>query len=205
MSGPEEPRKRPRQSRSRVTVDAIVEAAARIFDAEGFEATTTNRVAEVAGVSVGTLYQYFPNKDALLTALHERHAAEVACELRATLARPCAPLREELADLSTRLVRLHARSPRLQRLLHVERPWLERGADDPAAAATLALARDFLARHEERITVGDPHAAALTLVRMVESMVHATVLEPDPLIDADACARAIAEAVEGYLVLPRDR
>ena len=68
-----ERRKRPEQLRSRETVERILAAAARIFADAGYSATTTNHVAEAAGVSIGSLYQYFPNKDALLAALEEQH------------------------------------------------------------------------------------------------------------------------------------
>ena len=68
-----EPRKRPRQRRSTETVARMLDAAARIYDERGYRATTTNNVAEEAGVSIGSLYQYFPNKDALLVALADRH------------------------------------------------------------------------------------------------------------------------------------
>ena len=63
------PRKVPKQSRAKATVDAIVTAAAQVLAGEGFVKTNTNRIARVAGVSIGSLYQYFPNKDALLAAL----------------------------------------------------------------------------------------------------------------------------------------
>jgi AcrR family transcriptional regulator len=66
------PRKAPRQSRSRLTVDAIVIAAQRILQTQSLDALNTNRVAEIAGVSVGSLYQYFPNKDALVVELIRR-------------------------------------------------------------------------------------------------------------------------------------
>ncbi|HEY8965511.1 MAG TPA: TetR/AcrR family transcriptional regulator [Candidatus Methylacidiphilales bacterium] len=69
------PRKQPRQERSQVTVDAIFEAAIQVLLAEGLERLTTIRVAERAGVSIGTLYQYYPNKQALLFAVLERHLA----------------------------------------------------------------------------------------------------------------------------------
>ncbi len=69
---PADPRKKPAQRRARVTVDALVEATARILAAEGPDAVNTNRIAEVAGVSVGSLYQYFPNKAALVAAVIER-------------------------------------------------------------------------------------------------------------------------------------
>ena len=63
------PRKRPLQERSRSTVDVVLEAAAQVLERDGYTATTTDLIAERAGVSIGTLYQYFPNKDAILLAL----------------------------------------------------------------------------------------------------------------------------------------
>ncbi len=71
-----EPRKRPKQARSVALVERVLDEAARLFESEGYHATTTNHVAEAAGVSVGSLYQYFPNKDALLVGLAERHLDE---------------------------------------------------------------------------------------------------------------------------------
>jgi AcrR family transcriptional regulator len=67
------PRKIPSQQRSRRTVECILDAAARIFHEQGYAGATTNDIADEAGVSVGSLYQYFPNKDALLVALTRRH------------------------------------------------------------------------------------------------------------------------------------
>src|SRR3569623_1094019 len=67
------PRKYASQERSRATVAALVEATARILVAEGFDRASTNRIAEVAGVSIGSLYQYFPGKEALVLAVAERH------------------------------------------------------------------------------------------------------------------------------------
>jgi AcrR family transcriptional regulator len=64
-----EPRKRPRQARSRVLFDALVEATQRVLIKEGVEAVTTARVAEVAGVSIGSLYQYFPSRESLIAAV----------------------------------------------------------------------------------------------------------------------------------------
>jgi AcrR family transcriptional regulator len=68
-----EARKSPSQERSRRTVKRILDAAARIYHEHGYAGATTNDVADEAGVSVGSLYQYFPNKDALLVALTRRH------------------------------------------------------------------------------------------------------------------------------------
>lgn len=73
-----QPRKQPRQARSQVTVDAIFEATIQVLLGDGARRLTTTRVAERAGVSVGTLYQYYPNKQALLFAVLQRHLARVA-------------------------------------------------------------------------------------------------------------------------------
>ena len=85
------PRKAPRQARSQATVKAILDAAARVLVERGYAATTTNLVAERAGVSVGSLYQYFPNKDALIAALHDRHAREMNEVIDRTLERSGEP------------------------------------------------------------------------------------------------------------------
>lgn len=77
-------RRRPRQARSRNTVDVLLEAAARVFRRQGWRATT-NRIAAEAGVSVGSLYEYFPNKQALLAGLAERHLAVAEQSIAAAL------------------------------------------------------------------------------------------------------------------------
>lgn len=85
---PSEPslRKRPQQARSREMVERIVAAGRDVLVSEGWERATTNRVAERAGISPGSLYQYFPNKDAVLSAVIEQYSTEIANELTAVLA-----------------------------------------------------------------------------------------------------------------------
>ena len=72
------PRKSPRQARSADTVETILAAATRVLERESLAGFNTNRVAEVAGVSVGSLYQYFPNKSALIAALIDRQQSALA-------------------------------------------------------------------------------------------------------------------------------
>jgi AcrR family transcriptional regulator len=86
MSPPLSPRKAPRQARAQVTRDAILEAATHIIAAGGLAAFNTNAVAERAGVSIGSLYQYFPNKDALMVALIERAQGEQLARVQAAAA-----------------------------------------------------------------------------------------------------------------------
>lgn len=74
-------RKKPTQKRSQLTVDALLEATAQVLVDCGYNKASTNRIAERAGVSIGSLYEYFPNKDSLVTALIEKNAAEVLAKL----------------------------------------------------------------------------------------------------------------------------
>jgi len=78
-------RRRPRQARARATVDSILEAAAQVLQRSGVEGFNTNAVAERAGVSVGTLYQYFRDKDALLVAVTRREMAKPETSLQKIL------------------------------------------------------------------------------------------------------------------------
>jgi AcrR family transcriptional regulator len=79
------PRKRPGQLRARETVDRILDAAAHIFESKGYPATTTNEIAAVAGISIGSLYQYYPNKDAIIVGLAERHIRSIGDQFRSQL------------------------------------------------------------------------------------------------------------------------
>jgi AcrR family transcriptional regulator len=95
-----EPRKTPIQARSAVTVDAISEAAIQVLLSHGAERFTTTRVAERAGVSVGTLYQYYPNKQSLLFAVLELHLNHVAATVQAACERAChKPLAQMMREM----------------------------------------------------------------------------------------------------------
>jgi AcrR family transcriptional regulator len=118
---PISPRKRPVQSRAVETVAAIIEAAARILESDGLEGFNTNAVARAAGVSVGSLYQYFPGKDAIMVGLIRREADAFRDRLqRAAIVASGPSLSEAIAVLATAAVgRLTAR-PRLARILDFE-------------------------------------------------------------------------------------
>jgi len=108
-------RKEPRQKRARATVEAILEAAARILDRQGWKGFTTNAVAEVAGVSIGSLYQYFPNKLALVEAILRRHFDDVLSALRF----PDIPASrtERIEGLVSGMITAHSNHPSLHRVL----------------------------------------------------------------------------------------
>ena len=113
------PRRRPVQERSLATVEAILQAAAQVFERHGYAAGTTNRIAERAGVSIGTLYQYFSNKDAILVALVHRHLAESTAALQPHIERlnHSAGFDDVLPDIVQAMVAMHALAPGLHRVL----------------------------------------------------------------------------------------
>jgi AcrR family transcriptional regulator len=117
------PRKKPAQKRSKETVRAIVEAAARILSRDGYERTNVNRVAELAGVSVGSLYQYFPSKEALVAEVARdlaQRTVDVFQEGIVELA--LLPLRDAVRGVVERAVRAVRIDPRLREVILEEMP-----------------------------------------------------------------------------------
>src|SRR6185369_2208572 len=114
------------QGRSRSTVDAILEAAAQVLERDGYAATTTDAIAMRAGVSVGSLYQYFPNKDAILLALTQHHAAAARAVLEPLLGEVVdgtPPVGPWLPRFVEAIVELNGRRPRLHQILFEETPF----------------------------------------------------------------------------------
>jgi AcrR family transcriptional regulator len=129
------PRKIAVQTRATKTVEAIVEAAARILEKSGFEGYTTNAVAERAGVSIGSLYQYFPNKDVLTLALIERESTTLLQEVDAAAAN--ADWRMALKEMVGAAVRHQLRRPALARLLDVEEARLPVGDETTSGSGAI--------------------------------------------------------------------
>lgn len=113
-----DPRKRPRQARSVATFEAILEAAARILESLGFAGFKTNAVAERAGVSIGSLYQYFPSKDALIVELIRRERAKLSTHIvEAIQQHDAADLKEKLKLIIQASVQHQLSRPQLARTL----------------------------------------------------------------------------------------
>lgn len=114
-------RKEPRQARSRATTDAILDAAAHILGERGWAGLTTNAVAEAAGASIGSLYQYFPNKLALIDAVRRQHFDDVLAVLHAA-ANLETPRASRIAALVDGMIAVHSRHPAAHRVLLEESP-----------------------------------------------------------------------------------
>lgn len=122
-------RKEPRQARARATIEAMLDATARILGERGWVGITTNTVAEVSGVSVGSLYQYFPNKLALVEAVRRRHFDEVLAVLRAA-SDAATPRARRIAAFVDGMLAVHSRYPAAHRVLLARAP---RDAGTPGA------------------------------------------------------------------------
>lgn len=197
-------RKAPRQSRSRSTVDAILDATARVLVERGHAATNTNLVAERAGVSVGSLYQYFPNKLALIHALHARHARDMAASMaRAFRPQPGETLRAALTRVIEASVHAHQVDADLHRALQqCEELGLPDDERDEAHAKIRQLVRELLDVHRAEIAVSDLELAAFMLVHALHGLVHATVLDRPPGLSVKAATREMIRLADIYLRAP---
>jgi len=110
-------RKAPKQRRAKLMVETILEASARILE-EGEDAFTTNHIARRAGVSSGSLYQYFANADAIMAALIEKHVADERQAAEDILANANDNNTDIMRDLLIAFVDAHADAPRLTARLH---------------------------------------------------------------------------------------
>lgn len=198
------PRKLPQQARSEATVEAILQAAAQVFERHGYATGTTNRIAARAGVSIGSLYQYFPSKDAILLALARRHLAEGTALLRPHLERLRAgcPLDEVLGDVVEAMIALHASAPRLHRVLFEETPLPETlrvELDATEDALVEVLASSLQAQPGTKAV--DHRLAARVIVSAIEGLTHRLVLRPAGA-SSEAIAAEVTALVRGYLRRP---
>jgi AcrR family transcriptional regulator len=172
------PRKRPRQARSRATIDAILEATARVLVKRGFDGLTTNAVAAAAGVSIGSVYQYFPNKEALVGGLIERHVEEMGAAIVDELAKVATlPLPRAVRQVIELTIRAHAVQPELHGVLTEQVPRVGRLAKlrETDELCSRMIAQLLVARRAE-VAIRDPDLAAFVIVSAIEAAVHRTVL-----------------------------
>jgi AcrR family transcriptional regulator len=189
------PRKMPSQSRSALTVDAILEGAAHILERHGLEGYTTNAIAQRSGVSIGSLYQYFPTKDAITAALIERESATVAQDVAAAL--QINSFTQALTALINIAVNQQLKRPELARLLDFEqnrlRAILPTSVD---AMAVRQLVVDFL-KHRGDPAMSNPELAAADMMSIISALTDAAGRRKEA--NSAALAQRIEGAVFGYL------
>ncbi|MFK4507093.1 TetR/AcrR family transcriptional regulator [Bradyrhizobium daqingense] len=201
---PTNPRKNASQARSRATVDALIEATARILVREGFEKASTNRIAEIAGVSVGSLYQYFPSKEALVAAVIDRHNDEIMTVVRAAFAEVAdMPIEKAVRRLVTVAIEAHHIDPDLHRVLAEQIPRIGQLKDVEASNREVhALVRAYLESHRKEMRRIDPDLAAFICVSAIEAVAHNTVLNGAEMLSEKTVRTLVDETtrmVVGYL------
>jgi AcrR family transcriptional regulator len=193
-------RRVPTQDRAQVTVEAMLDAAIKLLKRKGVSSITTNRIAETAGISIGSVYQYFPDKRAIFIALHERHISQVDCVLERCLADGTdATLEEFIASLLLGMIQLHDADPELSELLQIEVPQRAEGRSGLAVRLYKPLRRALASRSRELARDGNLDMQAFFLSNMVEAFGHAIVLRrPAGLSVARAKAETL-RAIMAYL------
>jgi len=199
-----EPRKRAVQERSRATVDALLEATARILVKEGFEAASTNRIAAEAGVSIGSLYQYFPSKESLVAAVIERHKQDMLDMLRAEIVRvEKMPVEQAMRELVAVTIRAHRVDPQLHRVLVEQIPRTGRLAEvDGFDREAHAMVRNYLESHQDELRGVDLDLATFVCVSCVETLSHGAVLRHPRLLanhKVETFIDEVTRLVTGYL------
>ena len=198
------PRKNASQLRSRATVDALVEATARILVREGFDKASTNRIAEVAGVSVGSLYQYFPSKEALVAAVIDRHKHDIQKVVRSEIAKVAdQPIEQGIRTLVAVAVKAHRVNPKLHRVLAEQIPRV--GKLEKAETfdrENFAIFESYLESHRDELGVANLELAAFICVTAIEAVTHSAVLHHAKMLSEETTAMLIDDAtrlVVGYL------
>ncbi|MFF7247566.1 TetR/AcrR family transcriptional regulator [Embleya sp. NPDC008237] len=178
-----QPRKQPRQIRAELTRQRILTAAAHVFAEHGYAAGTTNRIAEQARISIGSLYQYYPNKDAILVELMSRH---LDSGMVATHSRQTGELPESIEEIIRVFVRIaienHREDSQLLRVMIEQAPrspeLLEKIRRHEQVRVTFV--RELFDGHPE-VRIEDTHTAARLVVSTVELVVHQLIAAPEPI------------------------
>jgi len=195
-------RRKPTQARARATMDMIFEATARIIERNGIAALNTNRIAERAGISIGSLYEYFPNKDAILIAMARQRLAEDERLVRQALAGPDADQNVSLARRAIHaLVALHEHRPKVRRAImavHLAHGFGSEHARPVQEIAELIVQRNTRLLGDKTAAVLD-HASLFVITRAVIGVIRAAFEERSLLPGTTSLEDELVRLVEAYL------
>jgi AcrR family transcriptional regulator len=166
-------RKEPRQARSRATVEMIVQAGARILGDEGWAGFTTNKVADLAGVSIGSLYQYFPDKRSLVDAIRHRHLDDCLAVMQKSQTAGLSPV-QFVASLVRGMIAAHSIYPRLHRVLLDEAPSSDdyRNPNSKFEVEYLAYYAAAVSTYRKRRPNMADQTAALVISDAIDGVIH---------------------------------
>jgi len=197
------PLKKPLQRRSRVTYDAILEAATQLLIERGYAATTTNHIAKRAGTSIGSLYQYFPNKEAIAVELLQRHIVDGPAFMESNIIHSLESHRDPTEMVKCFIEAAcdhHAENSALHKVL-------EEGVPQPAHI------REAIQRNENHYTeilanwigqqrpqhISDVTVAARLIFNMIKSMTHWYILNQQAEIEREVFVGEMTAMIKGYL------
>ncbi len=191
------PRKLPQQDRSKFTVDVILTATAHILTEAGYAKASTNRIAERAGISIGSLYQYFPNKESLVTALRARHVSNMMAVIESKLRDHFdAPIAVVLPEIVKASIAAHALAPTLHKVLHEQVPRL---SGTESENRMIELLRTYLAKQCDCVQPQNLDSLVFVIERTIEALTHAAVIERSDLLQDGQLEPEISEMLLSYV------
>lgn len=197
------PLKEPRQRRSKVTYDAILEATTQLLIERGYAATTTNHIAERAGISIGSLYQYFPNKEAIAVELLQRHIVNgpsyMASQVAQSMKNLCAPVEIVKCAIEAACDH-HTENPALHKVLEEEVPHPAHIRE--AIRRNEDLYAEVLANWIEQQgpqQVSNLNVAARLVFFMIKTMTHWYILNQPAEIEREVFVDELSAIVLRYL------
>ena len=204
-------RRQPVQRRSRQTVEVVLDAVVEVLKRHGLDGVTTNRIAEAAGVSIGSVYQYFPDKRAIFAALHDRHVQEIGRIVESRLLEHAtSPLDVFVRALLEALIDAHAvdvparpKGAGITRQVHeLMTTTVPHGAEGarPLAERLRGIFELALASRTKRRPPGDDLDRTLfVLPVLVEALAHGAAYSRPPGLSLSAAKEEAVRAVLAYL------
>jgi len=193
-------RRQPQQRRARQTVEAVLEAVVRIVKRDGIKAVTTNRVAEIAGVSIGSVYQYFPDKRAMFVALHQRHIEEIDRLMNRTIVEHAhSSLAGLIRAVFDAMIDAHASDPEYSGVIFSEIPHRPEGTHDFAVRLHGVFRLALASKSSELKGHRDLDKATFVVANMIDALAHGAVLRRPPGLSLAAAKEEAVRAVLTYL------
>ena len=198
------PRRKPKQARAQDTVEVIFEATARILRRKGRAALNTNYIAESAGISVGTLYQYFPDKESILVAIARRELEADHAAVVKAISEP-GDAKTDRVRLAIRALIAQFRRSREVRRIAIETLMSEGYGDE--LAASVQKAAQMISANEDRFLPGRADAVSpvslFVITRAISGVLRSATQEQSPLLDSQAFEDELVHLVRAYFTPPR--
>lgn len=199
------PRKLPAQERSKATYEAILKATAHVLADEGVDRVNTNRVAEVAGVSIGSLYQYFPNKESMMQALIDSYAKRLVEHLSGYLEQLSKePAAGAIRSYVKAMLSLPREDPELHRAFVLVVFKLGHASIRQLEEQLMFIVRAYLETQKHRLIPKNLDLATFILVTTVESVTNIALLKHPEYISTDEFEIELSNIITRYLVGDND-